>query len=99
MKDALGHGSNADLGAAIKAYRANSPFGHGVVPVSGGEPHGPVATAAKQLADVAKNGTAGSIARGFEMRQAGDGGHVPNFKPAAKTFGKRNPMNHSWAGF
>ncbi len=56
MKDAFGHGSNAHLGAAIKARRANSPFGHAVVPVSGGEPHGLVATAAKQLADNAKNG-------------------------------------------
>ena len=61
MKDALGHGSNAHLGAAIKARRAGSMFGQGIVPVSGGEPHGLVATAAKQIADMAKHGVGYTI--------------------------------------
>lgn len=82
MKDPRGHGSNSRGGSLL------TRSGRGIIPSRPHREGASNAQAAQALAHAkstrapvhdSMQGLFASIDRGHRMRQAGDGGHVPNF--------------------
>lgn len=86
MKDALGHGSNG-LTEALRA-RLNSPILKQPNSASAKSAPAPVHSGLGLFA---------GIARGHEMRTAGDGGHVPNFRGGQSAVRAARGVGSDWS--